>query len=440
MIAMKWRAIALAITATSMQFVTAAAFVTDQAESKGFAEDSTLNLLVRNYYFNRDNKARQADNKDWTQGLLGNLSTGFTQGTIGVGVDAFGYFGLKLEGEDKYSGSGNLVVDSEGHNADNFGKAGAAVKFRISKTMLRIGDMQPQNPVFAVGGSRLLPQTASGISLMSSEVSGLDLEAGHFYSGTSENDTSHDGEIGTTYTGVKARSADFVGGQYAMSDNISVSLYGAKLEDIWNQYYGNFNYTLPLSDSQSLLFDFNGYRTVDAGKAKAGSISNTAFSGSVGYSFLSAHKLTLAFQKVNGKTPFDYISIGDNGKGGDSIFLANSIQYSDFNGPGEKSWQARYDLNMAIFGLPGLSFMTRYITGDDIDGTHTPENSAYTNRYGANGKHHETDIMAKYVVQSGAAKDLAVRVQQAWHRANTDQGEGNINELRLIVDYPISIF
>ncbi|WP_342625932.1 OprD family outer membrane porin, partial [Pseudomonas aeruginosa] len=25
--------------------------------------------------------------------------------------------------------------------------------------------------------------------------------------------------------------------------------------------------------------------------------------------------------------------------GGDSIFLANSVQYSDFNGPGEKSWQ-----------------------------------------------------------------------------------------------------
>ncbi|WRL24212.1 OprD family outer membrane porin, partial [Pseudomonas aeruginosa] len=25
-------------------------------------------------------------------------------------------------------------------------------------------------------------------------------------------------------------------------------------------------------------------------------------------------------------------------------------QYSDFNGPGEKSWQARYDLNLASYG------------------------------------------------------------------------------------------
>ncbi|WNQ02431.1 OprD family outer membrane porin, partial [Pseudomonas aeruginosa] len=42
---------------------------------------------------------------------------------------------------------------------------------------------------------------------------------------------------------------------------------------------------------------------------------------------------------------------------GDSIFLANSVQYSDFNGPGEKSWQARYDLNLASYGVPGLTFM-----------------------------------------------------------------------------------
>ncbi|EGH49317.1 porin D, partial [Pseudomonas syringae pv. pisi str. 1704B] len=28
---------------------------------------------------------------------------------------------------------------------------------------------------------------------------------------------------------------------------------------------------------------------------------------------------------------------------------------------------------------------------------------------------------------------------KAWHRANADQGEGDVNEFRLIVDYPISI-
>jgi len=437
---MKWSAIALAVTAAaSAQLATAAAFVSDQSEAKGFVEGSKLDVKARNYYFNRDKKNGAVDDKDWTQGFWGNFSSGYTQGTIGVGVEAFGYFGLKLDGQDKYSGSGNLVTDSQGKNEDSFGKAGGAVKFRVSKTELKIGDMQPTSPVFAVGGSRLLPQTATGISLQSSEIKGLDLEGGHFTSGTSQDDTSHSGNIWATYAGQSAKSADFIGGKYAITDNLGVAFYGAKLEDIWDQYYANLNYALPLTDSQSLAFDANLYRTVDEGSAKAGDISNTAFSGSVAYSFAAAHTLTLAFQKVNGDTPFDYIGIGDNNKGGDSIFLNNSIQYSDFNGPGEKSWQARYDLNMSPYGVPGLSFMTRYIKGYDIDGTNTPTNSAYAGLYGADGKHHETNLEAKYVLQTGPAKDLSFRIRQAWHRANADQGEGDINEFRLIVDYPISV-
>jgi imipenem/basic amino acid-specific outer membrane pore len=299
--------------------------------------------------------------------------------------------------------------------------------------------MQPQNPVFAVGGSRLLPQTATGVTLQSSEIKGLDVEAGRFTSGTSQDETNRNGDIWATYAGVTSKSATYGGGKYSITDNLGVGFYYNKLEDVWNQYYGNVNYALPLTDDQSLAFDFNYYNTQDTGSKKAGDISNNAFSLSAAYSFLAAHTLTLAFQKVNGDTPFDYIGIGDNNRGGDSIFLANSIQYSDFNAPGEKSWQARYDLNMATYGVPGLSFMARYVTGTDIDGTHTPSNSTYTGLYGADGSHHETNVEAKYVVQTGPAKDLSFRIRQAFHRANTDEGEGDVNEFRLIVDYPISV-
>jgi imipenem/basic amino acid-specific outer membrane pore len=46
---------------------------------------------------------------------------------------------------------------------------------------------------------------------------------------------------------------------------------------------------------------------------------------SAAYSFLAAHALALAFQKVNGDTPIDCIGVANNNRGGDSIFLANSI-------------------------------------------------------------------------------------------------------------------
>ncbi|EJN22136.1 outer membrane porin, OprD family [Pseudomonas sp. GM79] len=448
---MKWSMIALAVAAAaSTQMATAAPFVSDQAEAKGFVEDAKFDLLLRNYYFNRDNKDGSRDQKDWTQGIWGNFSSGYTQGTVGVGVDAYGYLAIKLDGGDGTGGTGNMsrsdTPNASGHREvnDSQGKAGGSIKFRVSKTELKFGDMQPStSPVFAVGGSRILPQTATGFQLQSSEIKDLDLEAGHFYSGSSQDKNARDGGLFANYAnfgaGEEANKIDYFGGKYGITDNLSASLYGAKLEDIWNQYYANVNLTTPISGDTSLNTDFNIYRTTDTGDAKVGDVSNTTFSLATALSFLKAHTITLAFQKVNGDTPFDYIGVGKNNRGGDSIFLANSIQYSDFNGPNEKSAQIRYDLKMAEYGVPGLSFMTRYVKGWDIDGTNTPAGSAYAGMYGEDGKHNETNFEAKYVVQNGPAKDLSFRVRQAWHFANGDQGEGDIKEFRLIVDYPLSI-
>lgn len=325
---MKWSAIALAVSAGSTQFAVADAFVSDQAEAKGFIEDSSLNLLLRNYYFNRDGKEGRGDRVDWTQGFLTTYESGFTQGTVGFGVDAFGYLGLKLDGTSDKTGTGNLPVMNDGKPRDDYSRAGGAVKVRISKTMLKWGEMQPTAPVFAAGGSRLFPQTATGFQLQSSEFEGLDLEAGHFTEGKEPTTVKSRGELYATYAGQTAKSADFAGGRYAITDNLSASLYGAELKDIYRQYYLNTNYTIPLASDQSLGFDFNIYRTTDEGKSKAGDISNTTWSLAGAYT-LDAHTFTLAYQQVHGDEPFDYIGFGGNGSGagGDSIFLANSVQY-----------------------------------------------------------------------------------------------------------------
>ncbi|MFJ5296089.1 OprD family porin [Pseudomonas sp. NPDC088368] len=438
----KWNLVTLAVSLGVSQMA-AAGVVSDQSDAKGFVEDSSLTVHLKNYYFNRDGKNGGGDRKDWTQGVIGNFSSGFTQGTVGFGVDAYGEWGIKLDGGAGTAGTGNLPVDRHGDPEDEYGTAGGAIKMRISKTELRYGDLMPTAPVFAAGGSRLFTQTATGFNLLSSDIAGLELDGGHFTGGNGPVTTNHDHDIYASYAGVTASSIDYAGGKYTFNDNLTASLYGSNLKDVWDQYYGNLNYTQGITDTQSVNFDFNIYRTNDAGSAKAGDISNTTWSLAAAYSFLTAHTITLAYQKVHGDTPFDYVAFGINGPGdtADSIFLANSVQYSDFNGPGEKSWQARYDLNMASYGVPGLSFMARYITGDDIDGSHMPSNSTYVNYgYGEDGKHHEINVEAKYVVQTGPAKNLSLRLREAIHRANADQAEGDVNELRLIADYPINVF
>ena len=55
-----------------------------------------------------------------------------------------------------------------------------------------------------------------------------------------------------------------------------------------------------------------------------------------------------------------------------------------------------------------------------------------------NAKEHELNIEAKYVVQEGAAKDLSFRVRNAIYRAD-DSYTGDVNDLRLIVEYPLDV-
>ncbi|SPO54671.1 Porin D (fragment) [Pseudomonas sp. JV551A1] len=206
---------------------------------------------------------------------------------------------------------------------------------------------------------------------------------------------------------------------------------------IWKQYYGNLNYKFVVDSNQDVTADFNVYRTFDDGQAKAGDIDTTAYGLQLAYR-LSAHTFTLAHQQVRGDQPIDYVGFGDTGRAGGSIYLPNSVQYSDFNGPGEKSWQARYDLNMVSYGVPGLSFMIRYLHGSNIDGTHVTS-GAYVGKYGRDDREFETDFEARYVVQSGPVKNLSVRVRTAWHRGDLTTG-GDQDQFRVITEYPINIF
>ncbi|SDS76018.1 OprD family porin [Pseudomonas oryzae] len=434
--------IAVAVAAASSQLAMASA----QSESNGFVEDSNLVLLNKNYYFNRDfrnNTGGQSYREEWAHGVLATFESGYTQGTVGFGVDAHGALGIKLDSGGGTSGTGLLPTSSEdGRAQDDYSYAGGAVKVRVSNTELKYGNLIPTSPVFATGTARLFPGTATGFQLLSSEIDNLSLDAGHFTAiRDGSRETNSDGEITTAYDGIgfSANSADYLGGTYAFSDNFSATLFGAQLEDVWNQYYANLNYKLPLSDDQALTFDANVYDTSDTGDSKAGDINTTAWSLSAAYSF-GAHKLTLAHQQVDGDEPMDYISM-DGRNAGDSIWLANSVQYSDFNAPNEKSWQIRYDLDMASFGVPGLTFMARYLTGDDIDGTKADPTGAYT-YFGKGGEEWERNLEAKYVVQEGAAKDLSIRVRHSTWRANSagNAALGNdLDEIRVITEYPLDI-
>lgn len=417
---MKWSALALAVTAGTTQL----AFASAQDESKGFVEDSSLKVLARNLYFSRDFRNNGSDEQsrreEWGQGFIGTFESGFTQGTVGFGVDAIGLLGLKLDSGKGRAGTGLFPTGSDGRSQDDYSEAGGAVKLRVSNTVLKYGDQFTAMPVFATDDSRLLPEVAEGFLVTSKEIEGLELNAGHFTAINAQEQTFHD-SLGLT-------KADVLGGTYTINDNLSTTLYYSKVEDYWKKYYANVNASFPLSEGQALGFDFNVYKTKGEGSNESRAydgdkLDNTAWSLATSYS-IDAHKFTIAYQRISGDGGYAY-----GVDGGGTVFLANSIARSDFNAEDERSWQARYDLDFTSFGVPGLSFMTRYAHG-------TGANVATT----SNGKEWERDVDIKYVLQDGPAKDLSLRVRQATYRSSDNvYGSPSLDELRLIVEYPLSI-
>ena len=423
---MKWSMIALAVSAGTSQLAMASA----QDESKGFIEDSKLNVKTRMLYFSRDfrNNApgSQSRVEETGLGFLGTFESGFTQGTVGFGVDAIGMLGLKLDSGKGRAGTGLFPTGSDGRSQDEYSEGGGAVKMRISNTVLKFGDQFTALPVLATDDSRLLPEVAEGGLITSNEIDGLTLHAGHFTALNAQAQTYHDS--------LNLTEANVFGGTYAITDSLSTSVYYSRIEDHFRKWYGNINWALPISDKQGLVFDFNIYDTKSIGNNLTGAwvsksdgtneLDNIAASLSGAYN-IGAHTFTLAYQKVSGDGDYAY-----GVDGGGTVFLANSVARSDFNAEDEKSWQARYDLNFAEFGVPGLTFMTRYVRG-----------TGATTRTTDSGKEWERDIDVKYVMQSGPAKDLSFRVRQATYRSSDGvyYGSSSIDELRLIVEYPLSI-
>ncbi|WP_309675069.1 OprD family porin [Pseudomonas sp.] len=428
----------IAIAAT----VAPAAHAADDSNAEGFVEGSSLNLNARNYYMNRNRLQQTDDNIEWGQGFLGLFESGYTQGTVGFGVDAHAMLGLKLDGGGGTDNSSILPVsDGNGKAPGSFSTAGGTLKMRAFDTELKAGDLFLTNPVIAGGETRMLPQTFRGVSLTNNSFDGWMIEGGQASFTKPYNQSGHT-RIGTSYgslaDGDESRHLNWAGIAWSGLPGLTSSLYASELKDIWNQYYYDLDYTYALNDRVSLNPGLHAYHTQDTGNALLGNIDNNTYSlhFTVG---VGNHSVTAAYQRVNGNTPFDYISQGD------SVYLDNSQQYSDFNGPNERSWKLKYAYDFVGLGLPGLTSAVSYSRGE-LDLTKVdPDSPGYASWYSADGKnakHWERDIDLKYVVQGGKAKNLALRLQWATNRGGNGYGalDQDTDEYRVIVDYPLNVF
>jgi len=391
-----------------------------------FFEDSTATFETRNMYFNRDfrdgTSAQQSKRDEWAQGFMLNFESGYTDGTVGFGLDALGMLGIKLDSSPDRTDTGLLPTHDDGKAADEYSKLGLTGKVKISQTELKVGTLIPELPTLQPNDGRILPQTFEGGLLTSKEVKGLTFTGGRLDKAKDRNDTNWEdlalnnknGRFGGSFS---ADNLDLAGLDYQFTDRITGSYHFAQLDDIYRQHFIGMVATQPWGPG-TFGADLRLAVSDDAGAAKAGNIDNTTVNGMLSYA-LGGHKVSAAWQQLSGDSAFPYVDGADP-------YLVNFVQINDFAGADERSWQARYDYNFAALGVPGLTFMTRYISGDNV-----------SRAAGGEGKEWERNTELKYVVQSGPLKNVAVRLRNATFRSNFAR---DADEVRLLVSYSLALW
>ncbi|MCV9917219.1 OprD family porin [Pseudomonas sp. BT-42-2] len=397
------------------------------AGAAGFIDDSKLKVQLRNVYFNenfRDEQGMSAraaasaksERVEWAQGFLLDYQSGFTQGTLGLGLDAIGLLGVRLDSGRGRSGTGLLPVHDDGRAADEFASAGLTAKARLGQTVVKHGTLLPKTPVLVYNDARLVPQTYQGTQLTSTDVDGLTLTAGYLDRFKLRDSSDSTGLYLDGYGGSESGDFSFAGADYAVSKQLRVSYFHAQLEHFYRQDYAGVVHDLSLAGGV-FTSDLRYFKSRDSGAAHGGKIDNHMLSGQVSYTH-SGHTLGAGYQMLEGDAGLPYIS-------GATVYSFSNVGIGKFIEEQEKTWMASYAYNFAAAGIPGLTFMTRYLSGDN-------------GRSGDEGlAEWERDIELAYVVQAGVAKGLGVKLRNYVYRSDFSRGR---DSNRIYLTYEIAIW
>lgn len=421
------------------------------AQEHGFVEDSSLTLNTRQWYSHEvghkatyfklqspEGVRKLRDRTAWLEGFRLDFASGFTEGAVKFGLDLSTFSAVALERSRTAAagGSNRLLVNQDGDVVDDWSKLGiAALKFKVADTLLKVGRQQVRTPMMSFTDTRTLPSSFNGVSLESHDVEGLTIKSGYFDKGSPRTGAGSQ-DLSPTF-GSPLVTSDF--NAYAGADYVSTagwrsSAYVSRFDDIWDREYVGLG-TKTNWGSVNVDVQLDAYNTRSSGREIGGKIDQQAYGLSITPQWRN-HSLKIGLQQIKGDEYFDYPFESN------AISLPNTMM-SFFNGPNERSIGVFYNNDWVAYGLPGLKTTLWYIKGMGIDGSHYDggPNGIYNSVLKQRGEsHYEVGANASYTVQSGTFKNISLITSYSTHRASEYQLEGNLDELRLIVNVPIKVF
>lgn len=420
-------------------------FVLSNTAHADFVSDSKASLGLRSFYFNNDNRdgpAPPSKTEEWAQGFMLDFKSGYTEGTLGFGIDALGLMGITLDsGKGRHVGSTMIPSESDNSAVEEWSRLGLTGKVRMSKTELRYGTLIPKLPILVANDGRVLPQTFEGGQITSSEFKDLTLIGGRIEHATGRGSTDQTG-LSVAGGTRESNKFDFAGGDWKVTKDITAQYYYASLDNYYKQNFVGLTHTLTISESQSLKTDLRYFRTNSSGKNSSntsgykiggftkngdGEIDNRTWSAALVYT-VDGHSLTAGYQSVSDGSNFTQLNQGglvDKGAGGTSLYLHTDRLIQSFNRAGEKTVFGQYAYDFASMGIPGLKASVMYLSGDQIKTT-----------TGSDQKEWERDFTFDYTIQTGALKGVGF----SWRNGKSNsEASRNQDHNRIFVSYSVPL-
>jgi hypothetical protein len=427
-----------------------------QAGAAGFLEDSKASVSSRTMYYDADMREGASTpanrQRETAEGLKFDYLSGFTQGTVGFGIDAQALVGIHLDGGPGHhpTGNSNSFFPSDGNGAaDEWSRLDGNVKARFSKTEAHLGGgLAPQLPILLANDSRLLPQTFEGGTITSKEIDDVTFNLGqleHASGRASSNDTGMAVAGGTQ----DSNQFRYGGADWKVTKDLMLQYYYANLKDYYKQNFLGLVHVYKIADNQSFKTDLRYFDSSSDGKngeagyqfnnnngfaKEKGVVDNTTWSAMFTYT-LGGSAFLIGHQRVSDDGGFVFLNQGnlvnDNGNpegaGGSSFYSFTDATVGSFIRAGENTTFGQYSYDFASLGVPGLKASIAYLNGQDIKAT---------NGVGKDLSEHETDARVDYVIQTGMLKGFGTTLRHGTYRGNTSTLDQD--QTRLIFNYTYS--
>ncbi|GGC04801.1 vanillate porin [Marinobacterium zhoushanense] len=377
-----------------------------------YAVDDNIALTFRTHYGQVDRHFGAEDSEEMSFTAKLDYASDYYKDLIGF--DASIYSVSKL-----YADKNTARIPLLDENGDGFSKIGQAnIKLKPNDNMtLRMGRMRIISPLMTDTDGRSEPGTREAlrgdVQIGGAKLYGIYSTAAAASGYDSFEQYTDDGD-----------AVVIVGGRYRFENGLGVHLAHGQLQDAKRQTFISGHYGIPVGEDN---LDFDIYHYMAKGIGDQSNLADNPGSDGKLDTYLS--NIVVAYSHKDLTYSLSYQRVGDDlyepswdGFNHDRsvLWTNNSVQILDFYSPQEESLQVRVDY--APSQIPGFTLMTRYTEGDYKDGDEKLKDS-------------EFNLEAGYVVQTGVAKDLALKMRYADVEVG---GVGNLEDIRLIAEYGFS--